>query len=375
MAEQEINRKRNILSFQPFTVLGNGGGPRILRRLVEGREDEVMFFSFFNRFFKNDSKFRETAYVLLPVHRSWMRSVLRKLHFYLRYNLLYEFNSRRIRSRVAKLDFEILHVLDHSKYANILIGMAIEKKIPVWASFHDHFKTTGSSDVICGDIWRNAAKRMVISEEIGQHYAVLFGGGDYIIVTDGLKANEIAPAKEKIDSSDLNIYFGGLLHIEYYEVFESFCKALDMLSGEGVKISLVLRGTQTLSFLENTRFKVDYRPFSMDNELLKNEMNEADILYLPIKFNDEEFFLYSFSTKMIGYLGASGNIFYHGPAEAAAARFIERENCGLICDSLDPAVIVKDIKSAIQTNSYSVKAKEVANREYLLKHMQDRFFQ
>ncbi len=375
MAEQKVRDKKIILSFQPFSIIGTGGGARILRRLVEGRESELIFFSFVYRISKNESRYNEEQYVLIPAHRRWMRSFLRNLAIFFRSTLLHGLNTRRIQSKVSKLDFDILHVLDHSLYSNVLIQAALKRNIPIWASFHDHFMSTGSFPHISKEVWIHASKRMVISHEMGQHYSELFGTREYIIVTDGLKPEEISPAKSEIHSGELSIYFGGLLHLDYYELFEKFCKTLEILSKEeNMKISLILRGTQKLSFLNDSSLEIDYRPFSIDTELLRLEMNESDILYLPIKYTDKEFYLYSFSTKMIGYLGASGNIFYHGPKEAAAARFLEKNGCGLVCDSLDPEIIMKDIKALMANTTYSSRAKQVANESFQLKDMQERFF-
>jgi len=189
-----------------------------------------------------------------------------------------------------------------------------------------------------------------------------------------LKLNEISPSKLYINKGEINIYFGGLLHIEYYPLFKSFCMALDILSrNEGVKISLVLRGTQKVDFLKNCSFDIEFRPSILDNDILKKEMNEADILYLPIKYSDEYFYKYSFSTKMVGYLGASGNIFYQGPMDAAAAKFLQKNDCAVICDSLDPSVIIEKLKIVIGSNIYSLAAKKVAHEQFLLKNMQQLF--
>ena len=367
--------KRKILSFQPFSLFNNGGGPRILRRLVEGREDEVVFFSLVWKVPKSTAPYQQISYMLLPPHRSWLRSFVRTFVTYLRDRVMRQFNIRRIQARVAREKFDILHVLDHNSYSDILTEQMKQRNIPIWASFHDHFDTTGSNRGITESLWKNASKRMVISEEMGRYYGELFGKQDYTIVTDGLKPSEVSPAKTTMDPKNFTIYFGGLVHLDYYEIFEAFCKALDMLQKqEGAKIKLILRGTQRLSFLNGSDLDVDYRPFSIDSEVLRLEMDASDILYLPIKFNDADFYKYSFSTKLVGYLGACGNIFYHGPADAAAAQFLERHNCGVISDTLEPSKIIVDMKKATGNFSYSENAKKVAREEFQLKIMQDRFF-
>ncbi len=376
MAEKETVKKRIILSFQPFSVYGNGGGPRIMRRLVEGRESEVIFFSFSFKKDKLNEHPNEIKYILFPPHKTWMRSFVRTFFTFLRNKVFLAYNIRRSRAIVSKLSFDVMHILDHSFYSSILLPLAIKKKVPVWVSFHDHFISTQSNSEVTRDLWLNASKRMVISPEMGEHYSELFGKRDYMIVTDGLKPYEIAGPKPQINRKQIKVYFGGLLHFDYYELFRKFSITLgEMALRDNVEIEIILRGTQKLNFLDESLLKVDYRPFSIDHELLANEMNEADILYLPIKYNDPTFYKYSFSTKMIGYLGASGNIFYHGPEDAAAARFLLKNDCGVICDSLDEKEILVKFEQSISDNKYSVNAKAVALRDFQMKMMQDRFFE
>lgn len=375
MASKEMTGKRKIMSFQPFSLFNNGGGPRILRRLVEGREDEVVFLSLVWKVPKSTKPYHQISHVMIPPHRSWLRSFVRTFVFYLRDNVMRGYNIRRIQARVAREKFDVLHILDHSGYSDVLSEQMAQRNIPIWASFHDHFNTTGSSREITESLWKKASKRMVISEEMGQYYGELFGKQDYTIVTDGLKPSEVSPSKTTMDPKNFTIYFGGLVHLDYYEILEAFCKGLEKLqSQEGVKIKLILRGTQKLAFLNDSPLEVDYRPFSIDTEELRLEMDASDILYLPIKFNDADFYKYSFSTKLVGYLGACGNIFYHGPADAAAAQFLLRNNCGVISDTLQPDKIITDLKKAIDNFTYSENAKKVAREEFQLKIMQDRFF-
>ena len=375
MAEEKVTKTKVILSFQPFPILAQGGGARILRRLVEGRQDEVIFFSFVDKITKSKSTYLETAYVVFPSQKWWMRSYLRNISDFFRNTLLYRFHARRIKAKVSKLQFDVLHILDHGKYANILTEWAQSKKIPIWVSFHDHFKTTDSLNNATKALWVAACKRMVISKEMGEHYCELFGLKKYDIVTDGLKDFEISPAKTTVDLPKLTIYFAGLLHFEYYQLFKTFCKALNVLSKqEGIRISLILRGTQKLDFLDNASIDIDYRGFTTDQDFLKEEMDEADILYLPIKYDNEYFYKYSFSTKMVGYLGSPGHIFYHGPKEAAAARFLEKHECGVICDTLEPMLIVEKLKEVICDYTYSSAAKKVAYAKFKLKDMQKLFW-
>jgi len=375
MADQEVLNKQTVLFFQPFSIFSNGGGARIIRRLIEERQDNMIFLSLSeNSARKTNPRGNYFVCTMRPIHRKWMRSFLRNFSYFLRDRLLYSYNTKTIQAKAATLNFDVLHILHHHKYANCLTQFAVYSNIPIWVSFHDHFKTVGCSENNSKDLWNFATKRMVISKELGDHYNELFGYQPYIVVTDGLKLSEISSPKSIVNKEEISIYFGGLLHLEYYPLFKSFCMALDILSrSEGLKISLILRGSQKVNFLNNCSFDIEFRPSILDNDILMKEMNEADILYLPIKYSDEYFYKYSFSTKMIGYLGASGNIFYQGPMDAAAAKFLSKNDCAVICDSLDPNVIVEKLKIVTESNIFSIAAKKVAHEEFLLKNMQQLF--
>ena len=373
----ENTKLDKILSFQQFSISDNGGGSRILRRVTENNKKELLFFSVITQksYKKNNSKNKEIIWGLFPIKKRWMRWFLRDINTYLKLSFFYFFNSWVINRIAFKKDFNILHIVDQGKYSNVLLKKAIKNKIQIWVSFHDHFLSNSSYKIVSYDLWKNANKRMVISKQLGEEYCNLFGKKPFIIVTDGVKENEIYKPKTAIDLKDIKIYFAGLLHLDYYPLFETFCNSLDYLIKEKkYGITLILRGTQKLDFLRKSLVEIEYRDFTLETEVLIKEMNESDILYLPMKYTNEYFYKFSFSTKMIGYLGASGNIFYHGPKESAAAIFLEENDCALVCDSLDTKEISVNFNEVVKNFRYSENAKKVCTNKFSLREMQNRFW-
>lgn len=366
-----------LLSYQPFSIEGNGGGARIIRRLIDGRENMVIFISLVDsKSSALSSKYNQLEFVLYPSSKKWVRSFIRTVYNTFRNKFLFPLNAYFIQKKILGLKFKILHVVDHGKYSDVLSKICLRNEIPIWVSFHDHFNTSGASFNKTQNLWRISTKRMVISEEMGNLYCHLFGMKDYLIITDGLKELEISSVHiSKIDKT-LAIYFGGLLHIDYYPLFKAFCEALNLLNQEKqLEITLILRGTQKLLFLGKLNFKIEYRDFCLDTNILKNEMEECDIFYLPIKYTSPDFYKYSLSTKMIGYLGSSGNIFYHGPSDSAAAKLLAIYNAGQICDSLNPDFILESLKKVIRSHfEYSSNAKNLARNKFLLKDKQQLFW-
>jgi hypothetical protein len=204
-------------------------------------------------------------------------------------------------------------------------------------------------------------------------YAEEFGNKDFEIITDGLLEHEISEPRRK-NKNTITIYFGGLLHYHYIPLFKVLEDVLNTIAEQGIKINFILRGV-SFTLFKNNLFNVEYRnDFVSDTEIQK-ELNEADILYLPIKFNNPEFYLYSLSTKMIGYLGAPGIILYHGPADSAACKLLNEENAAVCCTSMEAT----DMRNALfalinDAEGVSANAKRLARGRFELEAIQRSFW-
>jgi hypothetical protein len=245
----------------------------------------------------------------------------------------------------------------------------------LWVSVHDHYATTQCSFKDARRLWNMANRRLVISPELGNEYQHLFGHLPYELITDGVLENEIsAPASTM--PQPFVIYFAGLLHIEYKPLFRVLADALEILSKQGLSFKLVFRGTQQLPFLKGRSFETTYLPVILDDAVLKKDLDAASILYLPIKFADPDFYRYSLSTKMVGYLGAPGSILYHGPHDSAAGRLLRETHSAVSCTSLDVDEMVTSILHLInEKNTISANAKELARNRFNLERTQKCFWQ
>lgn len=253
------------------------------------------------------------------------------------------------------------------------------KKKKLWVSFHDFFSTSKGNFKSTEKLWNLADRRLLISEELGEEYCRLFGRKEFEIITDGIAVKNIAQPKVKFGLKEkYTIYFGGLLHIDYYPLFESFSKTLDELLdiNKGLKIEFILRGTQKLSFLENRKFIVEYRPFTTDDDELRLELNEADLLYLPFKFSEPLLYKYSLSTKMVGYTGASGCIFYHGPDNNAVSNLLKKYQAAICCNSLNSVDIISNLSGFFaKGGQISNNAKKLAKDKFIYEDLYTRFWQ
>jgi hypothetical protein len=364
-----------LLTYQPFSLYSNGGGNRILRRLFKGHEaDVVSLVVEENPLHPREGAIAETIVYAAPIVRKWARWKLRNFRTWLRHGLYKASTIKKVQQAARKIDHDVLHVIDHGPFSAALCTAEFNNT-PLWVSFHDHFSTTYGLRENSEVLWKRASRRLVISEELGNEYGRLFGKADYELITDGVAAAEVSEPL-RVTGSPVAVYFAGLLHLEYIPLFKVLADALDMLSKQGHQFKLILRATQYMPFLENRAFNTDYRPMTLDDAELKRELDSSAILYLPIKFTRPDFYLYSLSTKMVGYLGGAGAILYHGPQDSAACHLLQKTKAAVCCGNLDAEKLAADILDLLANqNTVSAHAKELAKKQFGMAGIQKIFWQ
>ncbi|MGV3705293.1 MAG: hypothetical protein ACO1NU_07910 [Arcticibacter sp.] len=368
--------KTRLLSFQPFSLYRNGGGSRVLRRLYMTHESEIHSIVVEDTPGKiRSGEIPETFIYATPVRKPWMRWKINDVAIWLREHFFKTRTEKKIREAAAAIPFEIVHIVSHGPFSNALCKNGFLENKDVWISFHDHYSTC-STYRDAKTLWHTADRRFVISEELGKEYQQAFGALKYELITDGVSKHEVS--EPKIHTNDpITVYFAGLLHWDYIPLFKVLADALDQLSRieTGSQYRLILRGTEPLTFLNNRNITVEYRTDFVSDEQVKAELDDADILYLPIKFSQRDFFLYSLSTKMISYLGARGAILYHGPEESAACKLLQKTQSGATCTSTDPDEMSKEISSlSNRIHEFSTNAKSVVSEKFDLKKIQDKIW-
>ena len=362
-----------IISFQPAPLYENGGAGRVLRRLYEGHEKSVTTL-----YVKNDSNeirkgpIKEVAVSIYPFQKKWMRWRLRTLGIYLREKTFLKSKMKKIVKASNQIQFDIIHVINHGPYCTAFCSGSFSDK-PLWVSFHDHFSTCSSFED-ANKLWHLADRRLMISRELGLEYQKLFGEKKFEIITDGVMLSEISVPKE-IVKSPISIYFAGLLHRDYLPLFRVLADALDALVKNGYVFKLILRGTQSIDFLNERSFEIEYRTDFVSDEEIKSELDASDILYLPIKFTLPDFYLYSLSTKMVGYLGAAGAILYHGPEDSAACNLLREYDASGNCTSHEVREMEESIISLLdRIPSTSVNAKVLARAHFDFNKIKSHFW-
>jgi hypothetical protein len=281
---------------------------------------------------------------------------------------------QRLRREARGLDFDVLHVVAHGGFNATFCSPSSRGGKPLWVSFHDHWVAGIDKPAEIEGLWRAADRRFVVSRELGDKYSRDFGSREWEILSDGVDASELFAPREHVGNT-LNLYFGGMLHLDYHPLFQSMADALDLLAKRGWNPVVHLRGTEKPVFLQGRFFEVRALPATLSAGELGSDLRRADILYLPIGFSMPLFHLYSLSTKMVGYLAAPGAILYHGPLESAAARLLDNAEAAALTDSLEPDTLADAVlMAASRSQKLSENAKLLARERFELSEMRQRFW-
>jgi hypothetical protein len=340
-----------------------------------GREKDVISVGTHN--FKsrvNKGPIKEENIFVFPYSQKWVRWKFRDLNNYLLKNVMLKIAEKKVDKLISGYDYDIMHIVNHGHLSAYPCRNEYINGKKLWVSFHDYYSESSCYDDT-KKLWQQADRRMVISNELGTKYAEEFGNGDFEIITDGLLENEISVPRNK-NKDFITIYFGGLLHYYYMPLFSVLGTALNsIVKNKNIKIRLVVRGVHQTDLFKNNLFSVEYRNDFVSDAEIQKELNEADILYLPIKFNKPGFYLYSLSTKMVGYLGAPGKILYHGPADSAACKLLDKAQAAICCTSLKVSDLINAVQALIEdTTEVSSNAKQLACNNFRLESIQQKFW-
>jgi hypothetical protein len=79
---------------------------------------------------------------------------------------------------------------------------------------------------------------------------------------------------------------------------------------------------------------------------------------------------------MVGYLGASGAILYHGPADSAVCKLLQKSNAAMCNNKLAVDTLSEDILNLIANKTaIAARAKLLAKEHFNLTEIQRQFWQ
>jgi hypothetical protein len=263
-------------------------------------------------------------------------------------------------------------------------AVARELRLPFFISVHDDLAYTSSGRASAAEgeaaikaAWREASGRFVISEALGQEYCRRYGECDFEVVTDGLTS--LAPPRPLQDDRRLRIYFMGLFHMGYERNLRAFLDGIALFrrAHPAISVSVTLRcehvRPQVLAGAED----VTVLPFA-DEAQVQRDMQEADLLYMPIPFGEEHesFARYSLSTKMVTYVGSGVPIVYHGPSSSAAFDLLDKHRAAFAFPTLKAEEIAAQLAgiTTAARREVAANALRLAEREFMLADQTRRFW-
>jgi glycosyltransferase involved in cell wall biosynthesis len=371
-----------IVFLQPFSLGSPGGGPRILRALLERAP-----FSW-HSVCASPKRLKARPDETYLRSRPWWGRIERS-RFAGIANATGSFFApifqKRLKQLCVRLRAFAIHVVPH---AGLDVGrvhaVARELALPLFISMHDDLAYTAGSvagrkqrEAAMRRAWREASARFVISEALGREYCGRYGARDYLVVTDGL--SDLTQPRVQTASNELRIYFMGLFHM----VYESNLRALL----DGVKIferqhpSITVRLTCRCEHIRPQVLEgakaVTVLPFASEAQV-REDMEHADLLYMPIPFGEayEKFARYSLSTKMVTYAGSGVPILYHGPEASAACELLSKNNAAFLLNTLEPEEIAGRLAglTAEKRTEVARNALTLAQREFMLVDQSRKFW-
>ncbi len=361
---------------QPFGIHSKGGGPRILRALLDGTDDYLSICSLPQapeRLAENE--------VHLPVRPYFGRIESTRFSppFYLLEYFLDRSFQRRLKTLLQEHDVQAVHAIPHGLEFWYAFEVARDLGLPYVLNVHDHltYNIPGYPwmDWVLDrlqEVWQNADQRFVISDVMGESYCQMYGDAPFDVVTDGLTS--VAPAPRSRAPSATDVYFMGALHLTYQPNFDALLTSLDHLKTHVPEqsVSMTSRG----STIEPT-WDVPIRnlPWAPEAEVEK-DLDDVNWLYFPLPFDEahDDFVRYSLSTKLVTYLGSGLPILYHGPAHAAAARLLDQYDAAVQVHTLEPEALVDTLIHPPDLDTVVENALELARDQFRLEDQRRRFW-
>jgi glycosyltransferase involved in cell wall biosynthesis len=374
--------RRPIVFVQPFGIGSPGGGSRILRALLE--EAPLAWRSLCSSPRKPKPWPNETH---LPSRPYWGR--IEHSRFAAWPALFHRFFERGFRRRLEKACRQLgacaIHAVPHGGL-DFAAAQAVARRLslPFFISLHDDLAYTAlgvvpprSLEAAMNRAWQEATACFVISDALGQEYCRRYGKREFGVVTDGI--SELSGRRPPADPDRLRIYFMGLFHMGYERNLRALLEAITLLERDrpGLRVTVTLRCEHVRAQVLAGVKEVTILPFA-DEAQVRRDLEQADMLYLPLPFGEEHqsFARYSLSTKMVTYVGSGLPILYHGPTTSAAFELLQKHQAAIPVTSLAPEEIAARLRAleVEERNAAAANALALARDEFMLADQRAKFW-
>lgn len=205
----------------------------------------------------------------------------------------------------------------------------------------------------------------VASSAMADEYTRVHGVRSVPLIAS-LDANvAVAPADAPGSDGTLRVGMAGQVYAT--DAWEALLRALDGVSWRvgGRTVVLAVLG-RSLSMATSAARNVEFLGWRSQRETIRI-LSKMDVLYCPYWF-DRDFDVearLSFPSKLPTYLAAGRPVLLHGPAYASPASFVRQKDVGMLCGSLDPAVIVASLASTVADGDRYREMAANAHRAFL----------
>lgn len=378
----EYLTQRPILFVQPFSLGAAGGGSRILRALLNDsplRWHSVCCSPKRPRPWPNETH--------IPSRPFWGKIETSRLAMFPKktISIFAPRFRRRLKEFCESVNAGAIHAIPHSgiDFAHAQT-VARELSLPFFISVHDDLAYTAIAEVApavrepaMARAWLESTARFVISESLGLEYSHRYGPRRFEIVTDGI--TELKPRPRNSKPGSLRIYFMGLFHLAYERNLRALLDGISLFrqSHSASNVALRCRCEYIRPHVFKNGDPVEVLPFSTEAQI-DCDLEEADLLYLPMPFGaeHENFARFSISTKMVTYVGSGVPILYHGPTTSAAFDLLNRHQAAIFVTNLDAKEIARSLPMVAQGGAEEIAANalELARHQFMLADQTKRFW-
>ena len=371
-----------LVSVQSFGVADPGGGPRILRALLEDAGRDVLSVVTGLNAPAGNGRVPE---VYLPL-RPRVPKLDGSRFGALAHGLELPFGrvaTRRLEAVMRDAGATAVHCVAHGGEFWPAHRAARRLGLPFLLSVHDDLRylRAGTPRVRetldrMGAVWREADERFVVSDAIGREYGARWGERPFRIVTDGLRDQEIYASPRPRSDDTLRMYFAGLFHTRYAANLRSLVGGLERAAAAhpNRQVALTLR-CGSVRGLPESAIETSVLPFAPEVEV-RRDLDRADLLWLPLMFEPEsrDMIRFSLSTKLVTYLGSGLPILYHGPAEGAAFELLSRHDAAVFATEPGPDSVVQALDSLDRSPSTAANALRLARASFRLEAQRATFW-
>lgn len=374
-----------LILVQPFGLRSPGGGPRIMRALLQNAP--MPFLSLCTA--PQEPPPNDTGSELhLPARPDFgriERTRFARLPQFFTPLLATRFQ-RKLEQTFRATNARAIHAVAHGGFDfHQAFQIARKLGIPYFLQVHDDLvystralRNEATAHAAMREAWLGADARFVISDRMGAEYSRRYGVQEYVVITDGLE--RVAAAPVQAGGPELRIYFMGMFHLSYEENLGVLLAALEQLRKAGQPVSMTLRCGGLRSKVTAGHEKIlRILPLGSEAEV-ERDLELADLLYLPLPFQEEDdlFVRFSLSTKMVTYLGSGVPILYHGPQPSAVDDLLRKHGAALLNETRDPDSLAQTLRAFLSDRTrgreHAARALKLAREEFMLKEIAERFW-